>query len=345
MIRKQIIYRLSFIFMVSLVISACQDGNNADSTSTSNEWPVRQTNIIVYSSAGGSTDLANRAIAEGMKASLGVDIIASNMPGALGGTAVNYVWNQRRDGYRMVGISEGALGHSVLGLHTSTAKDWEYFMVGGTPGIISVNADSKYKTFADLYAAAKTQPDQLKIATSVPGCIWNVQWLLTKKLGGFATRFVPYPGSFPSQTAALSGEVDIVWTGLGEQSEFIKSGKLRPLAVFSDQAVDFADTTIPPITDFIPELRSRMPINQFVGFALPSDTPKPRLKKVTDSFIQAMQSEPVQQFSQAKYSKLYGWYGEQSKQVAIEQEKVFAWTLWEAGLAKRNPEELGIAKP
>lgn len=345
---KQKIRRINLlrVIFLSLVLSACQDGGQESSLANSNaDWPTRSTNIIVYSSAGGATDLANRAVAEGMKDSLGVDVITSNMPGALGGTAVNYVWNQRHDGYRMVGISEGALGHSVLGLHTSTAKDWEYFMVGGTPGIISVNVDSEYKTFAELYSAVSAKPEQLKIATSVPGCIWNVQWLLSKKLGGFNTQFVPYPGSFPSQTAALSGEVDVVWTGLGEQSEFIKGGNLRALAVFSDKAIDFNGQSIPAITDFIPQLKASMPINQFVGFALPSDTPKPVLDKVTESFKVAMDSDAVQKFGVAKYSDLYGLYGEQAKQVALNQEKVFAWTLWDAGLAKSNPTDFGIERP
>jgi len=348
MIQSKEIYRSVITLLTLFTLMACQDNGSINSDQTQTEqpdWPTRTANIIVYSSAGGSTDLANRAVAQGMKEALGVDVVAQNMPGALGGTAVNFVWNQRHDGYRMVGISEGALGHSVLGLHTSTAQDWEYFMVGGTPGIISVEASSDYQTFDELYAAVKANPGSLKIATSVPGCIWNVQWLLSKDLGNFNAQFVPYPGSFPSQTAALSGEVDIVWTGLGEQSEFIKGNKLRALAVFSDQAVEFEGRAIPAITDFIPELKNRMPINQFVGFALPSDTPKPVLEKVTVAFNAAMASEPVQQFGTAKYSELTGLHGEAAKQVALNQEKVFAWTLWDAGLAKKNPQTLGIAKP
>lgn len=343
--KHSVIHTICIFVLAGLAISACQDSNNNASVEATENWPTRPVNIIVYSSAGGATDLANRAIAQGMKDSMGVDVIASNMPGALGGTAVNYVWNQRRDGYQIVGISEGALSHAVLGLHSSTANDWEYFMVGGTPGIVSVNADSEYQTFAELYAAIQARPGELKIATSIPGCIWNVQWLLAKDIGNFDTRFVPYAGSFPSQTAALSGEVDIVWTGLGEQIEFIKGGKLRALAVFSDESIEIDGQIIPAIVDAIPELQKSMPLRQFVGFALPSDTPKRMLDTVTQSFITAMQSEPVRQFGIAKYSELYGLHGEQAKKTALDQEKVFAWTLWNAGLAKRSPEDLGIDKP
>lgn len=334
-------FKVALASAFCVVLAACSSGFETQSSN----FPTRPVNIIVYSSAGGATDLANRAIADGMKDSMGVDVIASNMPGALGGTAVNYVWNQRHDGYNMVGISEGALGHSVLGLHNKTAKDWDYFMVGGTPGIVSVNANSSYKNFDDLYTTVRSKPGKISIATSVPGSVWNVQWLNAKRLGGFDTKFIPYPGSFPSQTAALSGEVDIVWTGLGEQSEFLKGGKLRPLAVFGDEAITFEGQSIPPITDFIPELKAVLPINQFVGFAMPADTAEEIKTKVQTAFETGMKSQTVKDFGTAKYSKLSGLSGEAAKAIALSQEKTVAWTLWDAGIAKKNPSDLGIERP
>lgn len=340
--RRQILTQLACMVAPALMLMGCTPSSDTVGTDT---YPRRPVNIIVYSSAGGATDLANRAIAEGMKEAMGKDVIASNMPGALGGTAVNYVWNQKHDGYRMVGLSEGALGHSVLGLHTKTAKDWDYFMVGGTPGILSVNTNSPYQRFEDLYAAVKANPGEMTISTSVPGSVWNVQWLNTKKLAGFDTKFIPYPGSFPSQTAALSGEVDMVWTGLGEQSEFLRGGRLRPLAVFGDTPVEFEGMTIPPITDFAPQLNTVMPINQFVGFAVPSDTPEDIKSKITDAFKAGMESETVLEFSKAKHSNLLGLYGAEAKSLALSQERTLAWTLWDAGIANNNPEDLGIEKP
>lgn len=309
------------------------------------EWPERTINIIVYSSAGGSTDLSNRSIAEGLKKQLGVDVVVSNMPGAMGGTASNYVWNSKHDGYTCFGLSEGYLGQCVLGLHPTTVKDWEIFMVGGTPGIISVNPNSPYQNFQQLFDDVKKKPGELTVATSSPGCIWHIQWLTAKKYGDFNAKFVPYPGSFPSQTAAMAGEIDIVWTGLGEQSEFIKGKKLRPLAVYDTKPLEFAGLTIPPITDFIPELEKVMPIKQFVGFALPADTQKEILDKITDAFKIAMKDEAVKKFGEMKYSQLYGYCGEEARQIASGQQSVFTWLLWDEGIAKISPEEFNIPKP
>jgi len=337
--------RRTLIALIATTALAACSGQGADTTQFDENYPRRPVNIIVYSSAGGATDLANRAIAEGLKDALEVEVLASNMPGALGGAATNYVWNQPRNGYTVAGISEGALGHSVLGLHKKTAKDWDYFMIGGTPGVISVREDSPYQSLADLMTAVEANPGNLSVATSVPGSVWNVQWLNAKKLSGFETKFIPYPGSFPSQTAALTGEVDIVWTGLGEQAEFLRSGKFRPLAIFGTQTVDFNGISIPPITDTLPELEAVMPIDQFVGFAIPNDTPEPLKAKLREAFEGAMKGDAIKQFSVAKASTLTGLSGEAARKKALSQERIMAWTLWEAGIAKVDPATLNIEKP
>jgi tripartite-type tricarboxylate transporter receptor subunit TctC len=88
-----------------------------------------------------------------------------------------------------------------------------------------------------------------------------------------------------------------------------------------------------------------MPIKQFVGFALPSDTPRNILAKVTDAFKVAMKHKAVADFGKMKYSELYGYSGEKAKTVAINQQKVFTWLLYDEGIAKKSPAEFGIPRP
>ncbi|HSV31662.1 MAG TPA: tripartite tricarboxylate transporter substrate binding protein [Atribacteraceae bacterium] len=335
MIKKYVLGLLVALLMMSLSVGVAFGA----------DWPTRPINIIVFSAAGGSTDLSNRAIAEAIKPYLGVEVVVSNMPGALGGTATAYVWSAPRDGYIWYGASEGFLGLAVLGAHHTTAEDWELFLVGGTPGVISVRKDSPFEDFQQLLDAVAASPGGLTIATSIPGCIWNIQYLTLEKYGGYDLEFIPYPGSHPSIVAALAGEIDVVWTGLGEQSEFLKAGELRPLAIYDTKPHEFAGMTIPPITDYVPELVEIMPLLQFVGFGLPSDTPPEILEKVTEAFHQAMQKEPVQRFAETVASTLYGYSGEKARELAKRQQAIFAWLLWEEGLARVSPEEFGIPNP
>jgi len=309
------------------------------------EWPSRPINIIVYSSAGGSTDLSNRAIAEAIKPHLGVDAVVSNMPGAMGATATAYVMGAPHDGYLWFGLSEGVLGLGVLGAFATTTDDWEFFMIGGTPGVISVRKDSNYTNFQELLDDISKRPGEITIATSIPGCIWNIQYLTLERFGGYDLAFVPYTGSHPSIVAGLAGEVDVVWTGLGEQAEFLRAGELRPLVMYDTAAHEFAGLTIPPITDFVPQLAEVMPLIQFVGFGLPADTPPEILETVTEAFKKAMTEEPVKNFADAVASQLYGYYGQEAKDLANKQQGIFAWLLWEEGLATVSPEEFGIQNP
>jgi len=309
------------------------------------EWPARPINIIVFSAAGGSTDLSNRAIAEAMKPYLGVDIVVQNMEGAMGGTATSYVWNAPHDGYLWFGLSEGFFGQCVLGIHPTTVEDWEFFWVGGTKGVISVRKDSPYKNFQELLNDLEKRPGEVTIATSIAGCIWHIQYLTFRRYGGYELEWIPYPGSRPSIVNTIAGEVDVAWTGLGEQAEFLKAGQLKPLVVYDTKPLEFAGVIIPPITDFIPELAEIMPLSQCVGFALPADTSPEILDKITDAFAKGMKEKPVIDFAENVYSELYGYCEEEAKSFARNSQSIFAWLLWEEGVAKESPEKFEIPKP
>lgn len=331
--------RLSIVLAVAVLLVMFVSG------SAFADWPTRPINIIVYSSAGGSTDLSNRAIAEAIKPYLGVDVVVSNMPGAMGATATAYVWEAPHDGYLWYGTSEGFLGLACQGMHHTTVDDWEFFMIGGTPGVVSVRPDSPYETFQDVLDDVAARPGDVTIATSIPGCIWHIQYLTLERYGGYELAYIPYAGSHPSIVAALAGEIDVVWTGVGEQSEFLRAGELRPLAMYDTVPHKFAGVTIPPITDYVPELEQVMPLIQFVGFALPADTPPDILDTIAEAFEQAMQEEPVEQFADTVASNLYGYMGDEAKELAYNQQEIFAWLLWEQGIGTVSPEEFGIANP
>lgn len=310
-------------------------------------WPLDQPiYVAVLVAPGGATDLSNRAVAAAMEQDLGARFSVINMPGAQGGVAAAYVWNAPRDGHVWLGTAEASLGMSVLGAHSTTARDWRYFLVGGTKGILSVPTSSPYTSAEELIAAVRSNPDQLRIASSIQGAVWHIQYLALSRAGDLQLRWISYPGSHPSQLAALTGEVDIVLTGLGEQVELLRGGQLRPLAVIDTEALEVEGVgLIPPITEAVPAVESLLPIRQFVGFSLPADTPPETLELVEASFQRVMQSEEVQTFIRQSHSEALGLSGEEAQQLVEDQEKFFTWSLYDEGLATNSPEEFGIERP
>jgi tripartite-type tricarboxylate transporter receptor subunit TctC len=310
-------------------------------------WPGRQPiYIAVFASPGGSTDLANRAVAAALERELGARFSVLNMPGAQGGVGAAYVWNAPRDGHTWFGTSEGSLGLAVLGAHTTSAKDWRYFIVGGTPGILSVPAGSPYRNLEGLLADIRARPNQVRIATSLPATAWHMQYLALARAADLDVRWISYPGSHPSQVAALSGEVDVVLTGMGEQAEFLRAGRFRPLAAIQSEPAEMEGVgRIPPVTETVPALTGALPLRQFVGFALPGDTPPEILERIEAAFELAMRSEEVRNYARQSHSELLGLMGADAAAMVRNQERVFAWSLYEEGLATHSPAQFGIERP
>lgn len=212
--------------------------------------------------------------------------------------------------------------------------------------MLSVPQSSPHQSAEQLIAEIHDNPGQVRVASSFPATAWHVQYLALARAGELDARWISYPGSHPSQVAALSGEVDVVLTGLGEQAEFLRGGQLRPLAAIHTEGVDVECVgSVPPITDAVPGMADVLPLRQFVGFALPADTPPDILEQVTVAFHRAMDSEDVRNFGRQSYSELLGLSGEAARELVQAQEEVFAWSLYDEGLATHSPEEFGIQRP
>ena len=316
------------------------------SAAAGEKFPVRTITNAVHSNAGGGTDLGNRLLSSVMESDLGGKINVVNMPGASGGVAANFVWQNKHDGYSWVGISEGHVALAVLGAHPTTTRDWEFFLFGGTPGVMSVREDSPYQTAADVIAAMKDKPGEIKLAASQAGCIWHIKAVLLSQAAGIQFKFIPYQGSNPSILACLSGEVDVIITGMGEQAEYLGAQKLRPLAMIELDQWDVPSYTgVPSIVDTVPAMKEKLPLDQLIGFVIPADTPRDVLDTIAAAFTKACESDKAREYAKKSYLNIYNLTGEEARKVAAGHESVFSWLLYDLKLAPKNPEEFGIPKP
>lgn len=327
-----------FACLLALLLPAC-------APSDPGEWPRRPITISCIAAAGGGTDLVSRLVAKSMSEELGVKINVVNRTGGGGAAAINHVAQSARDGYQWGGFSESVLTKSVLGTSETTAKDWAYFIVAGAPGVLSVKADSPHQTLEDLVAALRDQPRSLKASASIVGCVWHTKLLALERAAEVAFQFLPFPGSKPSQLAALSGEVDVVLTSISEQADMIRGGQLRPLAMIEMEPYEFpAEVTIPAAGALYPKIAD-VPVHQFLGVALPADTPEPILARVTDAFKMMLQEPALKETLAAQHLDLIGDYGTAADERNQHAEQVWAWTLQDLGIAVRSPESLGIPRP
>jgi tripartite-type tricarboxylate transporter receptor subunit TctC len=310
-------------------------------------FPKRDiTNVVVWS-AGGGTDTCNRIISAEMQQFLGVNINVANKPGGVGGSVgMAHVYSRPHDGYTLCGLSESCVTAGVQGGWNERMNVWDYFIVGGSPDIISVTPNSPYKNLKDLMEAAKAAPGSIKAGASAAGSIHHLNLLALEKGSGAKFNYIPYPGSAPSQTAAMTGEISVVVTSLAEQQQLLRGGKLRPLAMLIPDSFDVEGIgTIPSSFTDYPGLSKYLPISQAIGFAIPADTPADAKAAVEDAFKKAMATDKMKKWGAENYYLLSGKTGAAAKDEFNKLESLFAWTLWDMGAAKVDPATLNIPKP
>jgi tripartite-type tricarboxylate transporter receptor subunit TctC len=311
------------------------------------EWPTRPVQVFVWASAGGDTDLMNRTIWGIVEQQSGKTMNVSNATGALGGLAATRVWDARRDGHTVLGVSEMMHPLPVMGAHHTTSKEWDIFTIAGGSGVISVRPDSPYKTFEEFAKAAEKNPGTITISHCPPGCIWHVKALLVGKYSNINWKFVPYEGSAKAITALLTNEVDAVSSSIGEQYEFIRSGKIRPLITTERDPLVISELNLNlrPARQVLPGVEKAPEVYQWLGTAIPSDTPKAIRDEWAAALTKAFASEKMQEVIKRRVMRPIGWAPAESKVKLGEADRTYMWVLHDLKLTTKSPEAFNIPRP
>ncbi len=313
---------------------------------TAKDWPTKSITVNCGVAAGGIVDTSTRLIASEMSKVLGTPIFVVNMPAGGGGIAFENTFREPNDGYTWTVHGTPLRTCGVTELHQSAPKDWYVLPTVGYTGAIAVREDSPYKTFPELVEALKKNPGKIPYAASTPTTVWRVAVEIIRVATGLSARYVPYMGSSPSQVALLSGDVQFVLTGIGEQAELLRGKKIRTLAVFSDESYSLKGYgEIPAITDFLPQVKSYLPFTGWSAIAMRADTPKPILEKCDDSLSKAIKTNAVREYCERFDVPLVNKVGSEAQKFFQRQSALESWLLYEVGVAKKSPADFGIPKP
>lgn len=220
------------------LFAACSAGGDAEAA----EYPADCSNIqiLVSTSAGGSTDLAFRALADELSDELGTRVQVANVTGGGGITAFNQLFDAPADGCTLASTNLPDHLNYIFPESPATysKEDFSFaagFVVG--PQVLVVTADSPYKTLDDLIEAGSERGHLIGVADSPKGgdSVINAQFA---SAAGVNIQQVVVDGSVEKVTAVLSGQVDFSSGSIGGVMASISSGDLRPLAVWSDKRLN-----------------------------------------------------------------------------------------------------------
>ena len=256
-------------------------------------YPNKPVRIIVPYPAGGTTDIIARIAANQLTERLKQSFIVENKAGASGAIGSQAVAQAAPDGYTLVMATASSHGiNSALqkSLPYDAVKDFAPItVVANTPNIIVANPSVPVKSLQELIALAKAQPGKINFGSTSAGGSPHMSAELLKMMAGIDMTHVPYKGAAPMLTDLIGGQVQIGFDNLPSTIGFVKSGKVRPLAVTTAKRWPGAPD-IPTVAE------SGVPgyeVSGWFGLLAPAGTPKDVLNKIQSTIADAVKSPEV----------------------------------------------------
>jgi tripartite-type tricarboxylate transporter receptor subunit TctC len=199
-------------------------------------YPTRPVRMIVPQSAGGSTDLIARVVAQRLSETLGQQVVVDNRPGAGSINGTDMVAHATPDGHTLLTVAASFTInpslHAKLPFHP--VRDFTPITRLATlPHILVVHPSVQVKTVKELIALAKAKPGELNFSSSGIATSTHLAAELFMHLTGVKMVNVPFKGGGPGMVGLLSGQTHLYFATISTALPHIKAGKLRALAVSS----------------------------------------------------------------------------------------------------------------
>ncbi len=255
-------------------------------------WPSKPIKLVVPYAPGGTTDVVARMVAEYLGKQLGQNIIVDNKPGkgAMVGTAL--VAKAAPDGYTLLMSVISGLSISPTlygGGDFDPMADFIHISIASrNPSVLVVNPTFEAKTFKEYVAYAKANPGKLAFATSGAGSSNHLLGARLQQVIGAEMVHVPYRGAGPAMIDTIAGNVPSMFDSLPSAAPHIKAGKVRALAVSSEErSPAFPDVPTMKEQGF-PDLISY----SWFGISVPAKTPAAIVARLAKE-MQAVLKEPA----------------------------------------------------
>jgi len=297
-------------------------------------YPNRSITVVLPTAPGDASDISGRLVIEELEKNiLKVPMIPLNKPGAGAAVATDFVAKSKKDGYTLLyGSTSGIVYNPVFNADTipyDPIRDLEPLGLHVCfPDAISVQAESPWKTFADVIEYAKKNPGKFRVGTLGVGSINHFRLEMIKSWAGVDIPMIPFKGAVPAVTAVLGGHIEAAFVAISLTDPHYQSGKLRPILV--DQKVDRLPN-VPTLQDL--GFKRALPL-AFFGFFAPSGIPE-EVRKVLIPAIEKATRNPE---SRAKLQSM--WFipryksAEEFKQTIVEDTESAKQIVKQMGITK-----------
>jgi tripartite-type tricarboxylate transporter receptor subunit TctC len=257
---------------------------------SASDYPTRPVHVIIGYPPGGSADPTARLTSQWLSEKLGQQFVVESRPGAATNIATESVLRAAPDGYTLLLAAPANATNVALfaKLNFDFMRDIE--PIGGIirfPDVVDVNLSVPVHSIPELISYAKANPGKLNFASSGIGSTLHVAGELFKMMAGVDIVHVPYRGGGPALVDLMSGRVQLMFDNLPSSLQFIRAGKLRPLAVTTATRSEVVPD-LPTVADFLPGYEA----SAWYGLVAPKGTP-PEIIDTLNKAINAMLADPA----------------------------------------------------
>lgn len=254
------------------------------------EYPHKPIRMIVGFPPGGGADIIARLVSEQLGGKLGTQIVVDNRPGAGSSTATGIAAKADGDGYTIFFATASFTINPNLYKRVpyDPIKDFvPISKVASSPFVVVARPSLQANTVKELLALAKSKPGQLNYSTGGNGSTGHLAGELLKSMAGVQIQHVPYKGLAPALADLLGGRVDLTMSSLPSCIAFLKSGKLKALAVTSAKRTPL----LPSVATVAESGLDGYDVDQWYGVFAPRGTP-PQIVNKLNIALAAFLSKP-----------------------------------------------------
>ena len=250
------------------------------------DYPTRPVKWVVPYPPAGTTDVLARIVAQWLSEKTGQQFIVENRPGAGNNLGTEAVVNAAPDGYTML------LVNPANGINATLYKNLNFNFIRDiapvaglvrTPNVMEVTPALPVKTVAEFIAYCKANPGKINMASSGSGTSVHLSGELFKSMTGCDMVHIPYKGAGPALIDLMGGQVQVIFDNLPSSVGHIKSGKLRALAVTSQER-EPSMTGLPTVGETVPGYEA----TAWFGIGMPKGTPRDIIERINAEVNRAL---------------------------------------------------------
>jgi len=257
-------------------------------------YPNKAIRMIVPFAPGGSNDIMGRLVAAKWTESMGQQVVVDNRPGASGIVGTDLAAKAAPDGYTVLVMSlTFTVNPSIRSkLPYDTEKDLvPVTLIASAPLILVVHPSLPVKSVKEFIAYAKANPGRLNFGSGGPGSTPHLAGEMFKNMAGLEMTHVPYKGGGPALADLLGGQIQLMLENIPSTLPFVKSGKLRVLAVTSKMR----SPTVPDLPTLDEAALKGYELTGWNGLFVPRGTPRVIVNQLHAETVKALAARDVKE--------------------------------------------------